>query len=142
MAKKKVQKKILSSPGLDESSSEPSREDRAHNAAKVLNSIIDLWINTPDKDLDFSDDNFSDIWTALGSRRVLPHDIECIVTSLYTFGWRNSDWKGLQQFLDTIKLEEKNLDLLSRIFDCFNSFEPSTYSNTTKVSKRQPVDIN
>ena len=90
----KVLEKILSSPGLDESSSAPSREDRAHNAAIVLNSIIVLWINTPDKDLDFSDDNFSDIWnaTALGSRRVLPHDIECIVTSLYTFGWRNSDW--------------------------------------------------
>ena len=78
----------------------------------------------------------------MGSRRVLPHGIECIVTSLYTFGWRNSDWKGLQQFLDTIKLEEKNLDLLSRIFDCFNSFEPSIPTQLKSPNGNQSTDEN
>ena len=64
-----------------------SREERAHNVAVCLNSVIQSWddeINKDETEFHLLDENFQGIWNedTLYGKRIGDYDIECIVTQL------------------------------------------------------------
>ena len=102
-----------------------SREERAHNVAVCLNSVIQSWddeINKDETEFHLLDENFQGIWNedTLYGKRIGDYDIECIVTQLRSLSnWKDRDLEEFfsLNFVQRQKIKDTTRSLLMRIVD-------------------------